>query len=125
MTRQQDPDDDKRFQRDSARVETGFWPKVRRVLGRVPFLEDAIAAYFCARDPATPFQVKAIAMAALAYFVLPTDVVPDFVAGLGYTDDAAVFLAAWRSVANHVNPDHRRQAQATLVRLQSGQTPED
>ena len=30
---------------DKARVEQGFWDKVRRTLGRVPFVEEAVAAY--------------------------------------------------------------------------------
>lgn len=37
----------------------GFWDKVRANLHRVPFMEDAIAAYYCAIDPATPVAVKA------------------------------------------------------------------
>ena len=65
------PIDPRRYQRDKARVEKGFWAKVRRTLGRVPFLEEAVAAYYCAIDRETPVQVKAILMGALAYFVLP------------------------------------------------------
>ena len=30
--------------RDRGRVERGFWTKVRRTLGRVPFVEEAVAA---------------------------------------------------------------------------------
>ena len=33
--------------------------------------------------------IDVVMFTALAYFVLPTDAVPDFIAGLGYTDDAA------------------------------------
>ena len=40
------PMDPRRYERDKARVEKGFWAKVRRTLGRVPFLEEAVAAYF-------------------------------------------------------------------------------
>jgi hypothetical protein len=44
-----------------------FWPKVKRVFAKVNFLRDALALYFCARDPKTPPRAKAIAFAALAY----------------------------------------------------------
>jgi len=100
--------------RDRGRVERGFWTKVRRTLGRVPFVEEAVAAYFCATDRDTPLQVKAILMGALAYFVVPTDMIPDFIAAFGFTDDAAVFYAALRMVAPHIQDRHRDRARETL-----------
>lgn len=108
------PVDPRRFARDRARVEGGFWDKVRRTLGRVPFIEEAVAAYFCAIDRDTPFHVKAVLMGALAYFVMPIDSVPDFIAWFGYADDAAVLAAAIRTVSPHIRPSHHRQARTAL-----------
>ncbi len=102
------------YARARARVERGFWNKVRRTLGRVPFVEEAVAAYFCALDRDTPFQVKAILMGALAYFVIPADMIPDFIAVLGFTDDAAVLYAALRTVAPYVRDRHRAMARRAL-----------
>ena len=102
------------YARDRAQVEAGFWGKVRRTLGRVPFVEEAVAAYYCALDRDTPLPVKAVVMGALAYFVLPVDAIPDFIAGLGYTDDAVVFYAALRSIAPHIKDRHRDRARAVL-----------
>jgi uncharacterized membrane protein YkvA (DUF1232 family) len=109
------PADPRQFERDKARVERGFWAKVRRTLGRVPFLEEAVAAYYCAVDRRTPVQVKAVLMGALAYFVMPADMIPDFIAWLGFADDAAVLALAIRSVEPHIKEHHRRQARSTLV----------
>lgn len=111
--------DDAKFAADSARVEQGFWPKVRRQLGRLNFIEDAVAAYYCARDPQTPFKVKAVIMGALAYFVLPTDVVPDVLFALGFVDDAAVIGYAYRYVAKYVTAAHYDQARDALDRIDS------
>jgi len=97
-------------------VEDGFWSKVRRTAGKVPFLEDAVAGYFCAVDPRSPAKVKASVMAALAYFVVPTDLVPDFIAGLGYTDDAAVLYGVLKLVHGHITRDHKSQAAAVLLK---------
>ncbi len=108
------PYDPRGHARDRGRVERGFWTKVRRTLGRVPFVEESVAAYFCAIDRDTPLQVKAILMGALAYFVVPVDMIPDFIAALGYTDDAAVFYAALRTVAPHIEERHRDRARETL-----------
>jgi uncharacterized membrane protein YkvA (DUF1232 family) len=106
----------RKFERDRARVDDGFWPKVRRVARRIPFLDELLAAYYCAIDPKTPLQAKAVLMGALAYFILPVDVIPDFIAGFGFTDDAAVLYAAIRSVARHIEPRHRERARAALNR---------
>ena len=95
-------------------VRDGFWKKLLKLAGRVPFADEAAAAYFCAIDPATPTRVKGILLAALAYFVLPFDAIPDFVAGLGFTDDAAVLAMALSLVARHVTPEHRARARAAL-----------
>jgi len=94
-----------------------FWDKVRRNARHVPFLDEAVAMWFCLRDPATPTRVKMIAGGALAYFVLPIDVVPDFIAVLGYTDDATVLFTALRAVRPYVTEAHRAKARETLANL--------
>ena len=108
------PIDPKRYERDRVRVEKGFWDKVRRTAGRVPFAEEAVAAYYCAFDRETPLQVKAILMGALAYFVVPADMLPDFLVLFGFTDDAAVLAAAIRTVASAIKPNHRLRARQAL-----------
>lgn len=107
-------DDPETGTHDPSAVTRGFWAKVRRTAGKVPFLPDAVAAYYCATDAATPFHVKAVLLAALAYFVVPTDVIPDFIAGLGYSDDASVLYAAIATVRRHISDHHRRRASALL-----------
>jgi uncharacterized membrane protein YkvA (DUF1232 family) len=105
-------------QRVNARVvRRGFWPKIRKLARRLPFAVDAVALWFCARDPGTPTATKAMLMAALAYFVLPTDMVPDWFVGLGYTDDAAVIAAAIALAGRAIQPKHRDAARALLDRL--------
>ena len=99
---------------DERIVEQGIWRKVRETVGRIPFTEDAVAAYYCAVDRATPLTVKAILMGALAYFIMPADVIPDFIAGLGYTDDAAVLIAAIKAIRDHLRPEHRDKARKFL-----------
>jgi len=111
------PYDPSRHRRDEAQVDRGFWTKLRRYGRHVPFLGDAVAAYFCARDPETPLQVKAVLVGALAYFVMPADLVPDFIAGLGFTDDATVVLAAIQVISPHIKDRHRDQARAAIDRL--------
>jgi uncharacterized membrane protein YkvA (DUF1232 family) len=97
-------------------VRKRFWLKLRRLIGRVPFSEELVAAYYCALDPATPGRVKAVLLAALAYFVLPTDLLPDFIAALGFTDDATVLATAIGIVGGHIKDRHRARARAALLK---------
>jgi uncharacterized membrane protein YkvA (DUF1232 family) len=59
-------------------------------------------------------RVKGVLIAALAYFVMPVDIIPDFVAGLGFTDDAAVLATAIGLVGSHVTDRHKTRARAVL-----------
>ena len=102
--------------RDEDTVRRGFWVKVKRFGAGLPFVEDLLAAYYCAFDRDTPFQVKAALVGALAYFVLPFDAVPDLLPMIGFADDAAVLATAVRLVAAHITPLHRAAARAALAR---------
>lgn len=97
--------------------EPRFWKKLRRVLARIPFAEDLVAAYYCATDRETPGYVRAVLLGAIAYFILPVDMVPDVLAGLGFTDDASVLAAAIAAVGRHLLPKHRLLAKKALTEL--------
>jgi uncharacterized membrane protein YkvA (DUF1232 family) len=101
---------------------TGFWRKMRSVAARIPFAEDAVAAYCCALDRETPVRVRAAILGALAYFVLPADAVPDLLPALGFADDAAVLAATLQLAAAHVLPEHREAARRALAALQADPT---
>lgn len=102
------------------RVQRGFWPKIRRTAARIPFADQALSVWFAARDPATPMAAKGLMLGALAYFVLPTDAIPDIFAGIGFTDDAAVFAALIATLGANIRPRHREDAQAALERMKQG-----
>ena len=64
--------------------------------------------------------MKGILLAALAYFVLPFDGIPDLLPFLGFTDDAAVIAIALGKIQMHLKPEHREQARQKLDQLKSG-----
>ena len=103
---------------DEARIKAGFWKKIKAVAARIPFAEDALAAYYCALDEQTPLSVRAALWGALAYFIMPFDAIPDYLPLIGYTDDAAVLATALRMVASHMLPEHREAARRALNRLE-------
>ena len=94
-----------------------FWSKLGLVISSLPFAEDLLAAYYCAFDRETPLAVRGALLGALAYFVLPTDAIPDIVPILGFTDDAAVLAGALKLVLDNIRPEHRDAAKETLRNL--------
>ncbi len=104
---------------NEARVARGFWPKIQRTAARIPFADQALAAWYAARDPQTPIAAKGMIFAGLAYFVMPVDAIPDIFAGIGYTDDAAVIAALLATLGANIKRRHRDQAEDAVQRLKA------
>src|SRR4051794_26506189 len=96
-------------------VREGFAAKARRHLNRLPLAQETVALYFCLLDPKTPLWVKGTAAAALAYFILPLDAIPDILPIAGFSDDAGVLAAALTAVSAHISDEHRARAKAWIA----------
>jgi uncharacterized membrane protein YkvA (DUF1232 family) len=105
-----------RLAQDRESVRRRFWIKLKKVVAKLPFAEDLLAAYYCAFDKQTPRHVQAALLGAIAYFILPFDFIPDMLPVLGFTDDAAILATAIRMVAGHITQDHHAAARAALKR---------
>jgi uncharacterized membrane protein YkvA (DUF1232 family) len=95
-------------------VRERFVAKAKRYLRRLPLAHETVAMYFCLLDPKTPIWVKATAAAALAYFILPLDAMPDLLPIIGLSDDASVLAAALTAVAAHITPEHHARARGWM-----------
>jgi len=95
-------------------VRERFAAKAKRYLRQLPLAHETVAMYFCLLDGRTPIWVKATAAAALAYFILPLDAVPDLLPIVGLSDDASVIAAALTAVAAHITAEHRDKARAWM-----------
>ncbi|HEY4193204.1 MAG TPA: YkvA family protein [Mesorhizobium sp.] len=100
---------------NESEVRAKFWRTARKAARQIPFMEEVVAAYYCALDKKTPLRAKAILLAALGYFVLPADAIPDIIFGLGFTDDIAVLTAAITAVRAHITPAHRLAAKEAIA----------
>lgn len=108
------PGDEETETRREETVRARFWPKLRRTAGRIPFARDAVAAWYCATDRETPTRVKGVLFAALAYFIMPADVIPDLFAVIGFSDDMAVLTAALAMIRGHIRDRHYEAADRAL-----------
>ena len=111
------PAEANKMNRDRSRVERDFWQKLKVVARKIPFIDDLVSVYYCALDPATPRHVKYVLYGALAYFIMPFDLVTDFLPLLGFGDDAAVLYAAIRTVMPHIKPEHQVRAKEALDKM--------
>jgi uncharacterized membrane protein YkvA (DUF1232 family) len=101
--------------RREERVRDRFWRTARRAARQVPFMDEVVAAYYAALDLETPGRVRGTLFAALAYFVMPFDAVPDILALVGFTDDIAVLTAALAAIRPHIKDSHRLAARQALA----------
>ena len=99
------------FEEQERTVRRDFWTALKQFAGRFPFVEDLVAAYYCALDPATPMRVRGILLAALAYFIVRWRY--RTLTWLAFTDDAAVLTAVF-GLASHIKPVHRAAAARAL-----------
>lgn len=102
----------------SAYSDERFWRKMTRFgkrAGREVALK-ALQLFFVLKRPDVPLWAKSTIIGALGYFISPLDAIPDFIAGVGYTDDASVLAAALVAVSIYIDEDIKRQAESTLTR---------
>ena len=67
------------------------------VMGAVKWLAYwALVVYYALQSPALPRKDKAKIIAALAYLILPFDILPDAIPVVGVIDDAAILWAVLR-----------------------------
>lgn len=96
---------------------TAFWGKLARharAAGR-ELVEKALWFHYAAERPDVPRWARLTMWGALAYFVLPVDVVPDFLPGAGYVDDLGAFAAALATVARFIDDDVKAKAHRRLL----------
>ncbi|MCE7730639.1 YkvA family protein [Vibrio campbellii] len=96
--------------------EKTFWRKMKNSVKKAgeEIAVMGIKSWLAMADSNTSVRHKAILGGALAYFVLPTDMVPDVLAGVGFTDDMAALTLAANTVGNAITEEHEEQAREKL-----------
>ncbi|MBQ9661014.1 MAG: DUF1232 domain-containing protein [Bacteroidales bacterium] len=93
-----------------------FRRKLRRSLRRLGAKSAyyALILYYALQDPQVSRKDKGIILGALGYFLLPFDLVPDFLPGVGYTDDIAALAYAVYKVWHCITPQVKSQAESKV-----------
>ena len=96
--------------------ESGLWKKVKSVAKKagVKTIYMVLLLHYVLKSPDVSLEDKAKIYGALGYFILPIDLIPDFIPVVGYSDDVAALAFALHAVWKNVTPEIKEQAQRKL-----------
>ena len=99
--------------------ETNLFDKLSKVGLKVgiEILFYALLLFYLLSEKSVPVKNKLIIMAALGYFILPTDLISDFIPLLGFTDDAAFLSYAVSSVTSAITPEVKEKAKSKIKNI--------
>lgn len=96
--------------------ESGLFDKIKGGVKKagLKIIYEALQLYYVAQKPNCPTKVKAAIYGALGMFILPLDLVPDFIPVLGYTDDAAAIAFALLMAQMFIDDEVKAMARARI-----------
>lgn len=96
--------------------EGQFWQKLTRyaLMAGKNVIFKALTLYYATQSPLVPTWAKTIIYSALAYFILPADLIPDALISVGYIDDLGVLVSAFLAVDMCITPGHQEAANNKL-----------
>ncbi len=99
--------------------EGAFLEKARRYGRRagVAVVYAGLLLFYLLKRPDLPWKVRLTIAGALGYFILPADMLPDFILGLGFSDDLSVLLGVVTCCYGHVDDGVRERARAKVKEL--------
>ena len=96
--------------------DSKLWKKLKKVARKAgrKAVYYVLVLYYVSRDPAVPRSLKLKVLGALGYFILPFDIIPDVILGLGFTDDIAALAWALFTLRKYITPEIERKARERL-----------
>ena len=96
--------------------ENGLLSKLSRAVhwANAKIIYAALLLYYVLRNDAVTMADKSKIYGALGYFILPTDMVLDFIPMVGYTDDMAALMWAIHTLTKNLTPEIKAQARLKL-----------
>lgn len=97
--------------------EPQFWDKLKSVARKagVKLVYVALVLYYTLQSPALSAKEKGLILGALGYFILPVDLIPDFLPGVGLTDDLAALVIVFTKLAANITPEIKAQAKKKVT----------
>ena len=108
------PKDTRKYQKHYS--DSGLFTKIGRVFKKVgmKIIYYVLLLFYVVKDSNTPSKDKIVILGALGYFIFPTDLIPDFIPFVGFTDDIAAIVACVSAVKSCITPAIKEQARNKL-----------
>lgn len=99
-------------------TETSFKEKLQQMAtaAGTKVVYAALLLFFLMKDVNVPLKAKLTIGAALGYFILPADAIPDLAPMIGFSDDLGVLMFALGQISEHIRPETKIQATQQLQR---------
>jgi uncharacterized membrane protein YkvA (DUF1232 family) len=96
--------------------DASFWEKLKRVakMAGMKVVYPALLLQYMMKSNEVSLKTRLIISAALGYFILPIDFIPDFAPIIGFADDLGVLLLILRQMAVHITPEIKKNAREHL-----------
>ena len=94
-----------------------FWDKIKEVAKKIGLKTTsyALILYYVLQKKEVPFKDKMLITGCLGYFILPIDLIPDFIPIAGYTDDVAGMIFAIKKCMDYVDDEIKQNVSSKLV----------
>lgn len=97
--------------------ESSLWNKVKKFakMAGLKVIYLVLLLYYVLQSEMVSMTEKAKIYGALGYFILPMDLIPDAIPGVGFTDDFAALVACVIAVSSNITPEIEQQAKDKLA----------
>lgn len=94
-----------------------FWDKLKKFAKKAgsSVVYAVLLLYYTLQKPEVPKKTKVVIIGALGYFILPVDLMPDMIMGIGFTDDLGALGIALLQVAMYIDDDIKMKARTKLA----------
>jgi uncharacterized membrane protein YkvA (DUF1232 family) len=96
--------------------ENRLWEKIKSVSKTAgsKVVYAVLLLFYALKDKSVSVKTKLIIVAALGYFILPTDGIFDLTPLIGYSDDLGVLLFALSQISSSITPEVQEKARRKL-----------
>lgn len=97
--------------------ESGLFNKIGNVCKKAGMkaIYYVLLLYYVLIDENTPLKHKGMIIGALGYFILPVDLIPDLLPGIGFADDIAALTACLKAIHDNITPSVKKKAMQKLT----------
>ena len=99
--------------------ESSFWDKIKKFARKagIKLIYLALLLFYTLQSGNLSLADKAIIYGALGYFILPIDLIPDWIPVIGLSDDFGTLMYAYKRIKENITDEIREKAEIKLIEI--------